>query len=81
MKNVKNKLTKKWESLDKDKLKTNLKRAGVAVSIGAAGVIGYKCGARVTNLSDSLIIGKVLHDHPDIKEPFMEAFNDTVNNL
>lgn len=80
MKKVKSKLSEKWDALDKDKIKTKLKKAGVVVGIGAAGLMGYKCGAEVTRRLDGLAVAKFLYDHPEVKEPFEAALRDEIGN-
>ena len=71
----------KEKELRKEKLKRVLKKASVAVSVGAAGFIGYKFGVRTGNLNTGLFVHKVLEDHPDLKEPFMDAVTDTISKL
>ena len=81
MKDIKNKISKKIDSLDKDKTKRVLKRVGIGTAIVGAGFIGCKIGEmRGVKICD-LILGTLLKEHPDLKEPFDNAWNESFGNL
>lgn len=73
------------EGVKKSKFKKRMKRIGAVIGVGAVGVVGYKLGhtvgERMTELKNSWFIAKVLNDHPDVKEPFMKAAQDTIEKF
>lgn len=81
IKEVKEKANNKIKSLDKEGLKRKVKYVLVGGAIGAAGFVGYKVGGRVASLEIGAFVSKVLVDHPDVKDPFLNACNETIDSL
>ena len=81
IKEVKEKVNNKMKSLDKEDLKKKVKCACVGGIIGAAGFVGYKLGAKVAVANVAIGLAKVFNEHPDIKEPFINACEETLDVL
>lgn len=81
MKNFKEKVKAKWNSIDKEKIKNKLIKIGIGATVGVAGFVGYKLGVNNERFNYSLLLSKVLIDHPELEEPFINALDDTLETL
>lgn len=77
MKQLKVKLPKKMEKFIEEKdVKNKLKKAGVVIAFSVTGLVCYKVGEHVGVMKCDCILGKFLNEHPDMKEPFVKAWEE-----
>lgn len=78
MKIFKNNLSERMKNFDRDKFKLRLKRAGLVMTVGAVGYLGYKFGVAKTELEQRVGFYALFKDNPGLEETFQEAVDNTM---
>jgi hypothetical protein len=67
------------KEFNNNKFKTTIKRISIAVAAACIAVGSYKFGKNVGIAECDYSLGRFLNDHPDVKEPFVKAYQELCN--